>query len=451
MRLNPSTPAFTILLGVCAGLPALSIDLSAPTLTILPDALETTMAVAGLSLSLFMLGFAVGQFVGGRMSDRLGRRPVLLMSITLYILSAGCCSIATSGLGLVASRLIQGLGAGACAVQASAMVQDLFHGEVARRKQSYVSVVLMIMPMLAPALGTFFVARWGWRSVHLVLAVAGVLLAAVIGLFVQESRSSQGPRLVRGLGLADSAAMLRDGVFRRLILVNAFSYGAIFAYIAGAPVVVMSKLGQTPSVYAALFAGTALALSSGSLANAWLGRRGIPGERLVWPGLLVQGGSTLCLVLVGRHPHGNEALAAVPALLICAFARGLLSPNLVHLAVSRYRDRAGLASAQVGLMQLLVGALASAVVAASLSRFGYRGVAVAMAVLACSAAAIWWATEPAEQVGEKAGRLRPATGRGDEGHHRDRLHAGRGAPVFWIARRQADAGGVDGQDGGADA
>ncbi len=377
---------FTLLLGVCAGLPALSIDLSAPTLTILPAALSTSVAIAGLSLSLFMVGFAIGQFAGGRTSDCAGRRPVLLGSIGVYVLSGICCAIATSGWELVLARLVQGVGAGACAVQAAAMVQDLFQGEAARRKQSYVSVVLTIMPMLAPALGTAFVTHWGWRSVHVVLAIGGALLAIVIALLVDESHrpTPQQKQDARGFGLRDSITILNDAVFLRLTLVNALSYGAIFAYIAGAPVVVMDVL----------------ALSSGALTNAALGRRGITSERLVWPGLVGQAGATIALVFAGLSLDAGGAAVAIPALLVGAFARGVLSPNLVHLSVSRHRARAGLASALVGLMQLMVGAFASALVAALLSPFGYNGVALSMAALACAAAIVWRVTEGPERIRE---------------------------------------------------
>ena len=356
--------------------------------------------MAGLSLSLFMLGFAAGQFTGGRGSDLIGRRPVLLISLTVYILSGICCAFATTGPGLVAARLIQGAGAGACAVQANAMVQDLFHGEEARRRQSYISVVLTIMPMLAPAFGTVLVANFGWRSVHLVLALGGILLATIVTLFVAESRLQALRTPSKGLGLAESRTILQDGVFRRLAVVNALSYGAIFAYICGAPVIVMDELGHPPIVYAALFAATALSLSSGAFSNALLARRGICGERLIWPGLVAQASSTIGLVLAGgRIQTSVGAGSAILTLLVCTYARGLLSPNLVHFAVSRHRKNAGLASALVGLIQLTVGAAASAFVAALLSRFGYTAVSVSMAVLACAAATVWRMTEGAERVG----------------------------------------------------
>ena len=391
MRLNPNRVWFTLLLGACAGLPALSIDLSAPTLALLPSALGTTVIIAGLSLSLFMVGFALGQFVGGRASDRSGRRPVLLVALIIYTISGVCCAIATSGPQLAAARLVQGAGAGACSVQAFAIVQDLFRGEAARRKQAYVSVVLTIMPMLAPALGALLMAQSSWRAVHAVLAVAGMLLAAAVVLLLEESRPASVRTALPGLGIKDGLAMLRDDGFRRVAVVNALSYGTIFAYIAGAPVVVMSQLNYPPMVYAALFASTALALSAGATSNAVLSRRGVGSFSLIWPGLVAQAGATLAMAMAGTSMSMPAIWLVVPALLICCFARGVVSPNLVHLAISVHRENAGLASAIVGLMQLLVGAASSALVAALLPTFGFSGVAVPMAALSCAAAVIWGA------------------------------------------------------------
>ena len=347
MRIASQSLWFTLLLGILAGLPALSIDLSAPTLAILPAALGTDMTTAGLSLSLFMVGFAAGQFVGGRASDRRGRRPVLLAALLVYTFSGISCALAASGWELAAARLVQGAGAGACAVQAFAIVHDLFEGEAARRKQSYVSVVLTVMPMLAPALGALMITVWGWRSVHAVLAIAGALLGLVVFSFLAESRPADARTGPQGLGFAEGLRMIRGSYFRRIAVVNALSYGTVFAYIAGAPFVVMSEMGYPASVYAAVFAGTALALSAGAASSAMLGRRGIGSASLVWPGLIAQAGSTFALVLACTGASGCRPALVLPPLLISSFARGLLSPNLAHLAISRHRENAGLASAMV--------------------------------------------------------------------------------------------------------
>jgi DHA1 family bicyclomycin/chloramphenicol resistance-like MFS transporter len=374
-----------------AGLPALSIDLSAPTLSLLPYAIGTTVFVAGLTLSLFVLGFGIGQFVGGRASDRFGRRPTLLYALILYIFAGLCCSFATSGGALATLRMIQGAAAGACSVQAYAMVQDAFIGDVARRKQSYVSIVLTIMPMLAPALGAGLIALAGWRSVHLSLAVGGLLLFIVVAAHLSETRSAPAVRTPGGLGFAASALMLQDDGFRRISIVNALSYAAIFAYIAGAPVVVISQLHFPTAVYAATFASTAAALSGGAFMSARLVRR-FNSRGLVWPALLIQAAANVSLIAAALAIPTLGPWPLLPPLLIGCFMRGIISPNLVYLAISGHRDQAGLAAALVGLTQLVAASAASALLARLLEGFGAVSVALTMAALSLSAILLWVTT-----------------------------------------------------------
>ena len=387
----PTSSRFTILLGLVAGLPALSIDLSAPSLAGLPAALGTTVFVAGLSLSLFVLGFGLGQFAGGRASDQIGRRPTLLTGLGLYVLAGLCCSIATTGGQLASARLFQGAAAGACSVQAFAIVQDLFEGEAARRKQAYVSVVLTITPMLAPALGVLVIMVAGWRMVHLLMAAGGLLLAATVLLFVGESRPARPRNILRGLGFADGLMILRDPAFRRTAIVNALSYGSIFAYIAGAPVVVISQFKYADFVYAILFACTAAALSAGAMANARLAR-GLDCRTLVRPALVAQAVANMGLIVGALVTPSYGAWIMLLLLLVGCFARGIISPNLVHAALSSHRDQAGLAAALVGLMQLATAAAASALLARLLDQFGALSVAVTMAALSTAAMLLWITT-----------------------------------------------------------
>ena len=191
--MDPNSIAFTVFLGLLAALPALSIDLSAPTLALLPDVLGTSKLLAGLTLSLFMCGFALGQLFGGALSDRRGRKPVLMLGLVIYSLAGVACALSSSGPAMVASRLVQGVGAGMCAVLAFAMVQDLFQGAVARSKRAYVIMILGAAPIMAPALGTVVLAFAGWRAVHAVLAIGGVMLLAVARLRVAESRPARLP------------------------------------------------------------------------------------------------------------------------------------------------------------------------------------------------------------------------------------------------------------------
>ena len=391
MHIPPDTFAFTVLLGVLAALPALSIDISAPTLVLLPEALDTSSTVAGLTLSLFMGGFALGQLSGGRISDRHGRRPVLLTSLVCYTLAGIACALSLSGAALLTFRLLQGIGAGACSVLAFAMVQDLFEGDQARSKRSYVTVVFGVVPMFAPALGAWL-AQWaGWRSVHGILALAGALLVFVIWWGVPESKPGHMRATTSGLDLIGAVRLRDDRQFIGLAAVNALSYGAIFAYIAGSPVVIIGQMGLPSSIYAGLFACTAAALTAGAWMSGGLSRRGFRAAGLLGPSLTIAAASALALAGVSLGSIASAGVL-VPLLLVILFSRGVTAPNLQHLAIERQRRQAGTASAAIGVSQLVSGALTSAAVAVLLPDFGQLAVAVPMAVLTFTAAALWWWT-----------------------------------------------------------
>ena len=294
--LRPEGRAFTVFLGLLATLPMLSIDISTPTLPLLPAALGTTVTTAGLTISLFMVGFAGGQLIAGPRSDRAGRRPVLLLALGLYIVAGLGCTLAVSGPLLVTTRLLQGLGAGACAVLSLAIVQDLFQGEVARIKRSYVVIVVAVTPILAPAFGSFLTELAGWRSVHAVLVLGGCVLALITWAGFEESRPADAALARRGFG-----HLLKDGPFLGIALTNALSYAAIFAYITGSPLVILSVWQYPAMVFPAVFAATAIALSCGAWVSGRMAHRGVSAAILVRLSLLAQttaGVSARC-----RHHH----------------------------------------------------------------------------------------------------------------------------------------------------
>ena len=386
MRIPPDSFAFTFVLGSLVALPALSIDVSAPALVLLPFALETTETMAGVTLSLFMGGFALGQLAGGYVSDRKGRRPVLIPSLTCFTLAAAGCTLSQSVAQLLAFRLVQGFGAGACAVLSFAIIQDLFAGHRARSKRSYIAMVFAIMPMVAPALGIWLVDLGGWRATHGVLALAGAGLLAVAALGIQESRPAR-PGTAAKVGLWRWFRAERS--FLQLAAVNAVSYGGLFAYIAGSPVVVIARLNLSAATYAVLFAATASMLALGAWLSGWLARRHVATLRVVDAGFV---GSALgCLgglTCMGGAP--DQPALLLPGLIALFFCRGILAPNLQHLAVEKRTEDAGTASATLGVLQLLLGALASVFVAALQPDWKLRGVVAITAGLGLAAAVAWF-------------------------------------------------------------
>ena len=386
--MNPASVTFTVFLGLLAALPALSIDVSAPTLALLPDALATTKVVAGLTLSLFMAGFALGQFAGGSLSDRHGRKPILVAGLLIYGIAGIGCALSQTGPNLVAARCIQGLGAGTCSVLSFAMVQDLFRGETARSKRAYVTAIFGGVPMVAPALGAVVNDYLGWRAVYVVLACGGGVLLAVTGASLAESRPPRRPASPEILEIAP-AKLWNDHRFIGLALANALSYGAAFAYVAGSPILVVTYYGGSIHIFAAVFACTAAALAAGAWTCGQLSRRGTGSEVLLSVALGISAAACLGIATVGVAGPGRVGLAAIPLLMAVTFARGIIAPNLQHLAISQQADRAGSASAAVGLMQLAFGSLSSAAVAGLLTSAGPFAVALPMVVLSVAAWLVW--------------------------------------------------------------
>lgn len=387
MQIAPKSPGFTILLGLFAALPALSIDVSAPTLPLLPDALGTSRAVAGLTLSLFMVGFALGQLGGGALSDGQGRRPALLGGLAGFAVAGIVCALSLSGGALVFSRLIQGFCAGVCSVVSFAMVQDLFDGDAARAKRSYVTMIFTAVPVLAPALGSVLTDQFGWRSVHGILAIAGALLFVVVWIGVAESKFPD-REPVSLIGRSGTVRIWGDSTFVCISLANALSYGCIFAYIAGSPVIIIGQMGLSSAVFASVFALTAIALAVGAWTSGRLSRRGIRTTVLLDASLLVAAGAALALAVVSLSGITTGPIV-VPLLMVVLFTRGLIAPNMQHLAIERQRERAGVASAAIGVSQLLSGAAASAGVAVLLPSLGAGAVAYPMALLATAALIPW--------------------------------------------------------------
>jgi DHA1 family bicyclomycin/chloramphenicol resistance-like MFS transporter len=348
--------------------------------------LQTSSAVAGLTLSFFMIGFALGQLGAGPVSDRIGRRPVLLAGLCYYTTASIACTLAPSGTVLLISRLVQGVGAGAGSVLSFAMVQDLFEGDAARAKRSYVTVVFGAVPMLAPALGAALSGFGGWRAVHGVLAIAGGILSVTTWLGVGESRHAD---LELSRPVSAKVPRLRDDPqFVSLTLTNALSYGGIFTYIAGSPVVIIVQMRLSPAILAAVFACTAAALTTGAWTSGRLSRRGFGAATLLGPSLGVAAVAALALAIAGVAGIMSGAIL-LPPLLLVLFTRGIIAPNLQHMAIERQQEQAGAASAAVGVSQLLSGALGSALAAALLPNLGLSAVAIPMALFAASAMVVW--------------------------------------------------------------
>jgi DHA1 family bicyclomycin/chloramphenicol resistance-like MFS transporter len=360
----PASMAFTLLMSFLVALPSFGIDMSLPAITETGAALRVAPAQAGLMMSLFMLGFAVAPLFYGPASDRYGRKPIVVFACMLFIIAGLGCALAQSLPTLLMWRVVQGAGAGASMTIALAIIRDLFEGQAARTKLSYVTITMMIVPMIAPTAGAALLALGGWRVIHAVLAGVGlVLLLAMLLGFAESARIDPANRLVPSVIARNYLRVLMHPLCRGYILVNATAFGALFAYVSGSSLFLINVVGLRPLQYGLVFAATSLGIMTGAFINSQLSARGVLPFYPLTVGLVLATVSTMVLLamtLVDWMP-----LPLVISLLVLGnLAFGLIAPNAMQGAMQPLPQIAGAAGAATGFIQMTIGAVVSGLVVA---------------------------------------------------------------------------------------
>ena len=384
-RLRPQSIGFTLLLGALVTLASFATDMGLPVLSATAASLGVAPARASYTISIFILGFAIGPLLLGPLSDRFGRRPFLLGGVLAFTLLGAAGAFATSLEMLLTCRLLMGIGAGTAQVLVMATVRDLFTGAEARTRQSYINLAGGVAPIIAPTLGVAVAGLGGWRAIYASLAGGGLLLFIIAAWQLNETAPSRtaGSFTLRG-SLRDYARVIGHPVSMGNALVVALGFGCLFAYVSSSSLVVINLMGASQRTYGALFACTAFGLMLGSFTNARLTRRGVSHERLVTVGLstvMVTTTTLVILTLIG-------ALRVWPMIaLITAgnIAHGVVRPNAAQGALEPMPEIVGVASALLGGLQMIVGAAASAVAAALFN--GRSAIAMTGSMLFCATGA----------------------------------------------------------------
>ena len=391
MKLPTTGIAFAILLGVLAALPPLSIDMPLPALVAVTHSLHTQASLAGLTLSLFMAGFAVSPIVYGPLADRNGRRPLLLAGLLIFVVGGlGAASAQSIGM-LLVSRLIQGAGAGAGMALAFAIVRDLFEGKAAQMRLASIAVVGNVAPIIAPTIGAVLLGFVGWRGIYGVTVLAGLLLLATVGLGLAETLPQHGrDRAVTLRGLVrDYASVLGHRGAMANILINGLGFGWMFAYVTGSPLVFLGEMHLPAALYGGLFACTGSGIVAGALLNGRLVHRGVSSVGLL--GLAILGAVTVTLLLLALTATRHELPLPVlmPLLVLATGCFGLATPSASHGALAPMPALAGIAGGLFTSVQMLGGALASLLVSLLFPLLGAAAMTGVMAACALAAFAIY--------------------------------------------------------------
>lgn len=349
-----------LLLGSLTAFGAVTIDLYLPTLPAIARDYGTSAAAVQLTLSTFFVGMALGQLFFGPLSDRIGRRPTILIGCAVYVAASLFCALAPSIEALVAGRFFQALGCCAAMVTCRAIVRDRYDHRDSARIFSLLMLVLAIAPLLAPTIGGWIALAAGWHAVFYVFVGVGIAIASAVALRLEESRSEATARVARGNDvLSGYATLLREKRLIGYLLVGAANGATLFSYIAASPDLVINVWGFTEGQFGLVFAAIAVGIVGSSQVNRALLRHRSPDAILAWATL----GAALAgaaLWLVADAP----LTIFLPVLFLALSSNGLIAANASAGALNVDPLRAGAISGLMGGINFGMGAAASALAAA---------------------------------------------------------------------------------------
>ncbi len=359
-RSKPHPESLTVgaLLTALVALGQISTSIYIPSLPFLVDALDTTAGDVNLTLSVFLFGFAICQLVYGPLSDRFGRRPVLVAGVGLYVAASFACVFATSIETLIAGRFVQGMTACSGPVLGRAIVRDIYGPTRSAKAMAYIGVALAISPAVAPIIGGYLQVWFGWRANFVLLGVVGLsILAAVVALLAETNPRRDSRALDLGKLAAAARALLTDGRYCGYTLSVGFVFAGLMAFTAGAPFVFIDGLGLSPERFGMLNVFNVLGFVSGSLAAARLTPRlGIDRLLLAGVGLCLAGGWLMAAIAVTGHVG---VIAIIAPMMVFAVGLGIVLPNGIAGALAPFPRIAGTASAVLGFVQMIIAGGAS--------------------------------------------------------------------------------------------
>lgn len=353
---------FTILiLGGLATISPFSIDMYLPGFTAIAKDLNTTIDQVQLSLTSYVFGISIGQLFYGPLLDRFGRRKPLYAGLIIYVLASIGCAFTHSVESLILMRLLQAVGGCVGMVAAQALVRDLFPVNKSAQVFSLIILVIAVSPMIAPTIGGYVTAAFGWHWVFIILAGIALLIMAAVYFYLPVGKKadptiSLKPRAV----LANFYIVSKQPQFLIYTLAGGIAMAGPFAYIVGSSDVYMNIYGLTEQQYGWAFALVAFGMIGTTQFNHLL-LRYFKSESLIKVALFYQ--TIIGVTLVGGLLYTGYDIFGFTALVFLFVAgHGIMSPNVTALSMAPFTKHAGSASALLGSFRLGVGAVVSALV-----------------------------------------------------------------------------------------
>lgn len=363
MRHLVSTPVLASGTGLVAiitsmvSLGPLATDMYLPALPALTDELDSSVREVQLTLSVFLVGFALAQLIYGPMADRFGRKPVMLAGLSLFVLATLGCATSDTIAELISWRLAQALGGAAGPVLGRTMVRDLYGPQDAARVLSYVGAAMGLAPAIGPVIGGYLIVEFGWPSTFYLLALYGLLVIGLLQFKVGETlaKEHRQPFRLRPM-LANFSRLVSNRVFVGYSLALSGAYAALFAFISGSSFVVVDYFQVAPEHFGYFFTAIVIGYVCGTFSVGRLGYR-FSGHQLLTAGTLLAVVSAIVLVaivVVGRY----NLYGVIAAISFASLTVGMVMPQAMAGGLAPFAHMAGTAASLMGFMQMGIAAMA---------------------------------------------------------------------------------------------
>ena len=332
-----------------------------PALPVIKDDFTVSTDVAQLTLSLSMLAIAIGTLTYGPLSDKYGRKPVMIVGLVITLIGSLFCLFANSIITLIIGRFVQAFGGAVGLVLARAIVRDVYGAEQAARVIATLVMVMVVLPMMSPAVGGELMSRFGWHSVFVVIAFLS--LAIMLMMVKSLPETLQEPVPFEGIKamLATFIRLLSSRVFSGYAFCVTFVSVVFFSFISAAPEIMVSVLNRPPTEYGYYF----IMIPAGFMIGNYVARHfghSMGMDRMIGLGAAIAlGGITLAVALQLAGLHQPVAIFAPISLAV--FGNGITLPNAQAAAINEFPKFAGSASGLTGFLQMAFSAVAAQLVA----------------------------------------------------------------------------------------
>ena len=348
-------------LGLLSAIGPFSIDMYLPGFPEIAADLDTTIAHITLSLSSFFIGVSLGQLLYGPLLDKYGRKKPLYFGLALYLLTSIACAFSSSADALIVMRFLQALGGCAGMVAARALVRDLFPVEENAKIFSLLMLVIAVSPIIAPTLGGYMTALFGWQSIFIILSIIAAVTLMAVYLWLPMGRQPDTSLSLFPVPITKGfLKVFKVPQFYTYALTGSVAAAGLYAYIAGSPFVFMKIYQVTEKQYGWIFAFIAMGLIVASQLNTILLKK-YSSEQIIRVALFCQSLAGIAL-LAGAWFNVLGLYSTIILIWLFLSTQGFTFPNSSALSIAPFSRNAGTASALMGAIQLGIGAFTSALV-----------------------------------------------------------------------------------------